>query len=366
MRSLESPIERGYLTKMFINNIKTIIKSHTSSRVNSPEVNIDDDINAGSEHITITYQEIETLIENMYMSSLQALNVRMDVAVENDIQQLKGAVRMCPKRIKQLRESKPGKAKNEIINKSKSLFIQVYSISKRHPEILNVNIINSFESLLYEVIRHEAKQLEILSNEYEVSFSSIEKFFHDAYNNKQIWNISIKELFNSYCRDHGINLPLQARFHKKGFITVFIDETTKREKITGNKHFISNYSYLIVDGNLSSETKVNKSNLINSGIGYAHCEEKTSESTLEGIFYVLSWLSFEYGFVGHVKIVIDNEGAKAKFDRVYRNAAICNCFSRIDIAVVRRNKNKKADKILRKNVVINLSDKEYKHLISIQ
>ncbi len=306
--------------------------------------------------------ESQSIVRTAYEKMLSSKKIRYDVEVESDIRNLKGILGKYRKRMVQLTGVPSKQVPKEKLHKAKQNYINYYIISKRNPEIISESIKLIMESLLRTICLIEEDLLE----NYIKSNASIER--NEAYdalekveNYGKIEFMTCEAVIRCYVR----NRDNESLIGDITILSVFIDETLKVDEI-GSTKAICNFSYIIAEGNLKKSAQLKKTKIVEYGVAQSSTVNNMELITLEGIAYVLNKLAFKYNYYNQVKIIIDNDQALKKWNKIKGEYKLVDSFGKVDVISVNRKYNVAADLLCRKNIVISLNRKEYEHLKSLR
>ncbi len=151
----------------------------------------------------------------------------------------------------------------------------------------------------------------------------------------------------------------------KSCITAYVDESIRRGGFDGinKKKKVGNYSYIIAWGKLRKESKITENRLITKGVGYIEESKNTSAVTESAIGKVLTYLAFELGYCGTVFIYTDNQSVVSTWNENIKNQRLSKLFYSVKVQYIPREKNKRADSLLRSRILLDLPMSSYDDVI---
>ena len=148
-------------------------------------------------------------------------------------------------------------------------------------------------------------------------------------------------------------------------VTAFVDESIRKvmwnNKGTSGK--TGSYSYIICWGQLESEEDITENNIIKQGVDYTGEQDHIEMITETAIGKVLLSLVYDLEFEGRVHIYTDNMTAAAHWQSDALNSKLSKHFQSVIVSYVPREKNKKADKLCRTRVFLNMPGSCYDELV---
>ena len=147
-------------------------------------------------------------------------------------------------------------------------------------------------------------------------------------------------------------------------VTVFIDESVHKTPIEGND--VGNYSYIICKGFLPNELFIEDDIILGKGVDMIQNPCDIIKPTHNAILKVLITLLIEYNFEDNITIYSDNQAAVISWLNDPYAQKLAYYFKSVTVYHIPRKQNKKADALLRKNVVVKMSASEYRRYLDFK
>lgn len=148
-------------------------------------------------------------------------------------------------------------------------------------------------------------------------------------------------------------------------VTVFVDEAIRsvawdQNGICGST---GSFSYIACWGCLKSEMEIKEENIIAQGVErlkeHVHVERIT-ESAIGRVLFILT---YDCGICGSVRIYTDNSSAAATWMRLSGNKRLAALFKAVEVRYIPRKQNRKADRLGRARVILDLPTSTYKDIV---
>ncbi len=148
-------------------------------------------------------------------------------------------------------------------------------------------------------------------------------------------------------------------------VTAFVDESihTVMWDEKGVEGKSGSYSYIICWGALENETHIKDENIIAQGVDYIGEHEHIERITETAVGKVLLTLLYDFDYKEKVQIFTDNISAVNNWQNVSKNDKLANCFRSVKVDYIPRGKNKKADKLGRSRVLLDMPVSSYNELV---
>ena len=148
-------------------------------------------------------------------------------------------------------------------------------------------------------------------------------------------------------------------------VTAFIDESIHPVAWDeqGHKGKAGSYSYIICWGNLSSESQITDKRIITQGVDYTGENEHIERITETAVGKVLMTLSYDYEYIGQVRIFTDNKPASDHWSEVAKNLKLARQFLSVNVSFIPREKNRKADQLGRTRMLLDMPISAYNEAV---
>jgi len=297
--------------------------------------------------------------------------------------------------------------------RGKNMYIQFFAIKQAIPELVPQTMVNTIDKLIREVCRREVEMLELVRvREVGGERIDIEEIFSyekylmrlknelaqvivaDAIKDADIVFSPIYYITATgtkyhrkdcpYCRGRQLNSATKKMVEMQKLtpckcverqeseddidyscVTAYVDEairTTQWDE-NGMKGKSGSYSYIICWGDLKDESEITPERIIAQGVDYTsehhHCERITESA----IGKVLITLAYDYEYRGPVQIFTDNKPAALQWEKDWTNKQLSALFNKVVVSHIPRESNKKADKLGRTRVHLDMPMECYTDLV---
>ncbi len=151
-------------------------------------------------------------------------------------------------------------------------------------------------------------------------------------------------------------------------VTAFIDESIHPVvwDAKGERGKAGSYSYILCRGDLLSETQITDKRIITQGVDYIGEYDHVERITETAIGKVLVTLAYDYEFIGQVQIYTDNQAAVKHWRDVAKNSKLAKLFISVKVSYISRENNKKADRLGRTRMLLDMPISVYKEVAYAQ
>ncbi len=149
-----------------------------------------------------------------------------------------------------------------------------------------------------------------------------------------------------------------------GYVTAFIDESLHGVAWdrNGNEGAAGSFSYIISWGDLTDESQVKERMILSQGVEC--CKDDHVERIAEAaITKVLVTIAFDYHFSGRVKIFTDNKSVAERWKKTGSKSELAQFFTSVDVRFIPRERNRRADKLGRSRVILDLPVATYNQMV---
>lgn len=302
------------------------------------------------------------------------------------------------------------------VMKAKSMYLQYHSIKGRNPECITKSLQNNMDELIRMVCRHEADMISVIRQrdpndemfDLRSAFEVKERLnrlgntlardiVKDAINDSAN---PIKYLKIFYVTEKGRKYHLgDCRYCKGKHLTKITDDMVGRLELTpckcveeagihpiidyntvtafidesirpvlwdcsGQEGKVGSYSYIVCWGWLKDESQISEQILIAEGVDYAAENEHVEKITEAAIAKVLYMMYYDYGFEGRIHIYTDNKPAAEQWGSTDKGIKLKKLYQNVLVDFVPREKNRKADKLGRTRIHLDLPMETYTELVS--
>ncbi len=151
-------------------------------------------------------------------------------------------------------------------------------------------------------------------------------------------------------------------------ITVFIDESLRPAfwKEKGDTAKIGSFSYIICRGKLSSEEQITEKRILRRAVEFVDEKVHIEKITELAIGRALFILAYNLDFSGRVHIFVDNKSISKRWNSGACNAKLEALFESVDVCFIPREQNKRADKLGRERVPLDMPVEVYNDIVKMR
>ncbi len=152
------------------------------------------------------------------------------------------------------------------------------------------------------------------------------------------------------------------------YMTAYVDESIRPNPsyvVDSSQGEMQNLlSIILCKGKIKNEELITKGNTVAQFVNKASSTAKTSDTAIEAIGEVMLKAAAT-GFYNNLIIFTDNASACSSWKKRKELEALSKAFESVRVTYVNRNRNKKADDLIRKNDVMQLPRTEMKKVVKI-
>ncbi len=299
------------------------------------------------------------------------------------------------------------------LTKAKSHFIQLSTIRGRHPEYFSDAIDKQIDEMLTGICKQEAEMISGLRMQ-ETGGERID--IREVFSKKK----NLSQLGSQFARDIIVSEISEEKFRSRHISTYFITDTGKKyhredcpfckgrhlsevtksmvesQKLTpckclspsedsydpsymtafidesihpvawdenGHKGKEGSYSYIICRGLIHDENEIRDGRVLAKGVDFIGETRRVHRVTEAAVGKVLISLLYDHGFDGNVQIFTDNQSVASSWKSVATNSRLAKEFKSVRVSYIPRGMNKKADRLGRSRVLLDIPEKTYRELV---
>ena len=307
--------------------------------------------------------------------------------------------------------------KQKDIIRAKSYYISYSFVKGRHPECISKSFSKQMDEMIRAVCKHEAEMITSLrKQEIGGDRIDIDVVFSKKANMNRLGNVLARDIVKEeicginnsagilsryfitetgkkyhrdncpYCKGRYLSevgaamvesqkllpckciasLEKEAR-ESKDNMTAFIDESlhTFPWKENGQRAKSGSFSYIICRGRLKNENEINEDRVIADGIDFLEEDEHVERITEAAVGKVLLYLLYNAKFKGHVHIFTDNKCVVTQWKKTEMNNVLSKEFLSVEVCFIPREQNKKADKLGRTRMLMDMPISKYNETVNI-
>ncbi|MBR1796493.1 MAG: hypothetical protein IJ757_00540 [Clostridiales bacterium] len=346
----------------------------------------------------------ETILYECYLKLIRTKRVKKRKKPSDMDQSIAGFIRRDTRKLLEGKVYDVAKTANRL----KTVYMQYAALLMRNPDIIDGSLKRDVRKSLKQLCILEAKQIAELRAKVPFGYRiNLERIFDD-YRIRQLSSkaavtivseylystdtISSFEYFMTstgtryhsitcgYCQNKNAvpvppglikNLGLEPckcissgegeRVNNINFVTAFVDESISPVEWDefGQKGVVSTFSYIICAGVLKDETQIGPENELTHGVEMSKEKEHIEKITDSAIGKVLITLAYDYRYSGAVRIYTDNAAAACNWHSISRNSRLASMFKSVKVCRIPREKNTRADRLLRSRVLLDLPRAAY-------